>query len=84
MPAPALASRHHLSLCSIFLLYINRLLRAPARASFGISWWHFVPFLLQAAVYLPPDLMDKQEFISGGQPGFQALLCLVGRAEPRI
>ena len=48
----------------IFLLYINRLLRAPARTSFGISWWHFVPFLLQAAVYLPLILMDKQEFIS--------------------
>ncbi|MCB0564110.1 MAG: helix-turn-helix domain-containing protein [Phaeodactylibacter sp.] len=48
----------------IFLLYINRLLRTPARNTPGISWWHFVPFLLQAAFYLPLILMHKEEFIA--------------------
>lgn len=48
----------------IFLLYINRLLRTPATSRFGIGWWHFVPFLLQVAAYLPLIFMPKEEFIS--------------------
>lgn len=48
----------------IFLLYINRLLRVPARTRPGTDWWHFVPFLLQLAAYLPLLLMPKQEFIA--------------------
>ncbi|MCB0557724.1 MAG: AraC family transcriptional regulator [Lewinellaceae bacterium] len=48
----------------IFLLYINRLLRTPARNKGGINWWHFVPFLLQVAFYFPLILMPKGEFIA--------------------
>lgn len=48
----------------IFLLYINRLLRVPAQNAPGINWWHFAPFLLQVAAYLPLILMPKEEFIS--------------------
>lgn len=48
----------------IFLLYINRLLRLPSRVSFGISWWHFLPALLQVGFYAPLILMPRADFIS--------------------
>jgi len=48
----------------IFLLYINRLLRLPSQASFGISWRHFLPAVLQLAFYMPLALMPKADFIS--------------------
>ncbi|MCB0588588.1 MAG: helix-turn-helix domain-containing protein [Phaeodactylibacter sp.] len=48
----------------VFLLYINRLLRSPGRDKLGISWWHFIPFLLQVALYLPLFLMPREEFIA--------------------
>lgn len=48
----------------LFLLYINRLLRLPGGKSPGIGWWRFLPFLLQAACYMPLILMDKAEFIN--------------------
>jgi len=48
----------------IFLLYINRLLRLPSRQNFGISWWHFVPFIIHLAVYTPFMLMPKATLIA--------------------
>jgi len=48
----------------IFLLYINRLLRLPSRQNFGISWWHFVPFVLHIAVYTPFMVMPKATLIA--------------------
>ncbi|NUO01814.1 MAG: helix-turn-helix domain-containing protein [Saprospiraceae bacterium] len=48
----------------IFLLYLNRLLRLPSRQNFGISWWHFVPFLIHLGVYMPFMLMPKATLIS--------------------
>lgn len=48
----------------IFLLYINRLLRLPSRQNFGISWWHFVPFVVHLAVYTPFMLMPKSTLIA--------------------
>ncbi|MCB9274770.1 MAG: helix-turn-helix domain-containing protein [Lewinellaceae bacterium] len=48
----------------VFYLYINRLLRLPSPDRFGIRWWHFLPFLIQVAFYMPLMLMDKADFIS--------------------
>lgn len=48
----------------IFLLYINRLLRLPSRQNFGISWLHFVPFILHIAVYTPFMVMPKATLIA--------------------
>lgn len=47
-----------------FLLYINRLLRLPSQQRFGISWWHFVPFLIHLLVYLPFIIMPKSALIA--------------------
>ncbi len=48
----------------IFLLYVTRLLRLPSRQNFGISWWHFVPFVIHLAVYAPFMWMPKATLIT--------------------